>query len=414
MCNLPFAQQPPDARRRTTARGRTIEAATAQQKRSSMLLRLLLALLLCCASAPHEAPRTVENTLEAAFRAFAQCASASERDRLEKRLAFFSSAGLRSEAEVKKLPKHTVKNEQEQLLAVQAKLLPLGVRVRLNGIARPAEELNGCSGTLIGCLRDGSFLCAVEIDECESANADELPVSVRVRVEKLRPAADCGIVTRTAASECAALTLELEEEAPLPLTTDAIGRLLVHAVHAYDEAVAQGRAHAELVSLGQTAYEDLSFGALLNVLVYLREAGCIALRGGDVRGATLAIDRALELEQHARPSSTETLELPLPVRSGFAALLALSSVLKAAKGDAAGARDDTYSAQRVNVSMSVSPRKLTTAVHPARIDGYRGTTDAETELVRLQRWWYDELLPLDDGAEERRVQSARAALKSEL
>ena len=53
----------------------------------------------------------------------------------------------------------------ELSLALQLAYLPKGAAVQISGLTdRPS--LNGCGATIISCLRDGSYRCAVEIQDC--------------------------------------------------------------------------------------------------------------------------------------------------------------------------------------------------------------------------------------------------------
>ena len=260
-------------------------------------------------------------TLEASFRAFARCASdESARTRLDERLSFFASSGLRSEEEVKKLPDHVRKNEQEQVLALQDTLVPAGVRVSLAHLTR--ADLNGCEGTVIVCLRDGSFRCAVELTSCPTSTA---PLSsVRVLVQSLRPAADCGYAVRALSTdeldECERAA-DLREEVPVPLTEEAIGRVMAQSVQMYNDVVSRGELPTDAADLGSSAYPDLPYAALVIVMVRLRATACAALRSDDMSGAARAIQFARELEEHARPSASEVFEIPRGVRAGLAALV---------------------------------------------------------------------------------------------
>ena len=127
-------------------------------------------------------------SLEAAFKAFAECASDSTKTKLEERLEFFRAAGLRSEDEVRQLPRHQALNEREQVLALQDSVLPPGTQVMLRGLTS-RTELND-RDTIISQLCDGSFRCAAELgagcsDSLEDAqDRGSSPLAaVRVRVE---------------------------------------------------------------------------------------------------------------------------------------------------------------------------------------------------------------------------------------
>ena len=117
--------------------------------RSAILLALACYMPLAVSDEP--AP-----SLYAAFSAFANCADDEARKLLEQRISSFAA---KTEAEVRALPEHTARNEQEKVLALQQTLVPAGIAVRFDGLEH--EEINGCTGIVISCLRDGSFLCAV-------------------------------------------------------------------------------------------------------------------------------------------------------------------------------------------------------------------------------------------------------------
>eukprot|EP00966_Prymnesium_polylepis_P033669 782433-Prymnesium_polylepis.1 len=78
---------------------------------------------------------------------------------------------MQHEDDVRKLPEHVARNEQEAVLALQQTLLPPGAAVRLVALTQ-RKELNGCAGTVIACLRDGTFRCAAEV-RCERATAND-------------------------------------------------------------------------------------------------------------------------------------------------------------------------------------------------------------------------------------------------
>ena len=62
-----------------------------------------------------------------------------------------------------------------------------------------------------------------------------------------------------------------------------------------------------------------------------------------------------------------------------------------------GAREEALLARRLNVTESISARKLATATNKA----LAGKGEFPKEIRRAQRWWYDELIPLDGiGGEE--------------
>ena len=315
-------------------------------------------------------------TLEAAFTAFARCAATEAQARLSERLAFFANANLRSEEEVKKLPEHQARNEQEQVLALQRAVLPGGARVHLHGTA-----LDGCLGTLIGCLRDGTFRCAVDVD---GSCVAEGRTSVRVSLANLRPLADCGRTEST--SHCGRwMTREVE----LPLNDEVVGRTMALAVQAHREL------GSSAPDYGGTQFPDLPYSALAMVIVELCAAACVALDSGDAAGAALAIERGIELEEQSRSPQLEASEIPLAVRSALSTLVALKA--KTVRGDADGALEAARRAHRLNVTASVSLRKLELALRPLSLRSARAHTGiSEAEVLRLQQWWLDELLPLDE------------------
>ena len=89
----------------------------------------------------------------------------------------------------------------------------------------------GCTGIVISCLRDGSFLCAVET-RC-GLQSHEAPLACRVHVVNLRPAAGCAVAVPSGCEldQDHAYAVS-EEDAPLPdsLDKESIGRLIVDSV----------------------------------------------------------------------------------------------------------------------------------------------------------------------------------------
>ena len=165
-------------------------------------------------------------SLYAAFSAFANCADDEARKLLEQRISSFAA---KTEAEVRALPEHTARNEQEKVLALQQTLVPAGIAVRFDGLEH--KEINGCTGVVISCLRDGSFLCAVET-RC-GLQSHEAPLACRVHVVNLRPAAGCAVAVPSGCEldQDHAYAVS-EEDAPLPdsLDKESIGRLIVDSV----------------------------------------------------------------------------------------------------------------------------------------------------------------------------------------
>lgn len=165
-------------------------------------------------------------TLLDAFRAFAECEGESARHLLSQRLSFFEQAT--TEAEVRALPQHVARNEQEQVLRLQRAVLRPGVLVRLVGLPGSQPELQGCeSGRLLGCLQDGSFTCIVELWCGDAWRAEGRPLGARVSARHLRPTADCGVAeghscVPTEAAEGGQPTPG--EEVSLPVGADAVGQ----------------------------------------------------------------------------------------------------------------------------------------------------------------------------------------------
>lgn len=349
-------------------------------------------------------------TLEAAFHAFAQCASESARVRLDERLKFFTAAGLRSEEEVKKLPEHERKNEQEQVLSLQETLIPRGAVVVLSGLTKH-HELNGCEGIVIECLRDGSFRCAVDIEACAaSAGAD-----VRVRVHNLRPVARCASdatpapFTRDNLRQCQDDAAEPAEELELPLSEQSIGLVMARAGRSYSEMVTHATLPDGAAALGTSNYPDLPYAAMVMIFARLRSAACAALLGGDIHGAARAVEHARELEAGARAPTLEVYNLPRGVRASLSGIARVAAAVRLANDDADGAREEGRLARRLNVSAALSRRQLSAALAPYHDAPSHAPSHGGggREIRRLQRWWWDELVPLDDEEEAARVPPAQ-------
>lgn len=138
--------------------------------------------LVAAGSRPVLAAQGQERSLREAFAAFAACASEDVQSRLAKSTDFLSG---KSEDELRQLPSHIAHNEQESVLALQQALLPPGAAVSVLGGAGLGDEISGCEGIVISCLRDGSFRCVVEL------RCDEEARAVRVHTSSLRPVANC-------------------------------------------------------------------------------------------------------------------------------------------------------------------------------------------------------------------------------
>ena len=344
---------------------------------------------------------TDETSLAAAFDAFAACASESARASFEKRMAFFVASGLRSEEEVRKLPEHTAKNEQEQVLALQESLVQPGDRITLKGL-RQRTEHNGCSGIVIACLRDGSFRCSVDVDS--GCNGAQPAFSARIRIENLRPPEACGLRERSSAEEYCAEFGTAMPPASSSVDDEVVGSTMVRAVHAHEELQSKGLLPAQAASLGESAFPDLPYAALLMVLMELRDLSCYAIRTGDDAGAELAIAKCLELEADARPKEVEMVELPFGIRTSLASLFAISGALKEGQGKLEDARSLARTARLLNTSSVASSRRLRVALSAWQLRAPQATPTASLEdIVRLQRWWVEELLPLDDEEAPTRV-----------
>ena len=359
------------------------------------MLRCRTTTLLCVACyTPLAASNEPVPSLYAAFSAFANCADDEVRQLLETRIGAFAA---KTEAEVRALPEHTARNEQEKVLALQRTLLPAGTAVRFDGLEH--EEINGCPGVVIYCLRDGSFLCAVET-RC-GLQSHEAPLACRVHVVNLRPAAGCAVAVPSGCGldQNNAYPVS-EEDAPLPdsLDKETIGRLIVDSVMRSRRSERPLPAYLASAFKGDTSFPDLPYSALAAVLARMQQVACAALAAGDVGGAEQAVEQALDLERTSRPASAaDEHEVLAGVRFLMARLLAVRSLAKTARHEDAAARADALAAQRLNVTATISNRKLEQATSRAQ-RGRQGphavTGLMAEESARLQRWFADELLPL--------------------
>ena len=360
-------------------------------------------------------------TLEGTLRSFAECESDAVQKKLRKRLDFFAELGVRSEEEVKALPDHQARNEQEQVLSLFQALLRPGVRVQLHDLAAPMlAHRNGCEGTLVACPRGPNFRCAVELsDECDSAR-------VRAHVENLQPAGRCAV--RTDVDVCGVATIGAEEfndgePTKASLDAAAIGQLMTDTLMSYRRLANAGELPAGSAALGETAISDLPYAALLLVVDRLREAGCDALRFGDAAGAELAVRHAVELEESARVEKKSggkphLEEQDVAVRLKLSEMYALQADARAARADAHGARDAALVSQRLNISSSIETSKLDHALKRAQLEKPHASKIAKLtkkQVKWLQRW-FDKLEPLDTGpakdarpAEEANLDDAGAA-----
>ena len=343
-------------------------------------------------------------SLEQALSAFADCEASAAREKIASRLAFFKASGLHSEEAVRALPEHVARNYQETVLGLQDQLLPEGARVRIDGLIE--SSMHGCEGTLITCLRDGTFVCAVEITQCADAASqpDGLPVSARVRVVDLRPATGCNVAAVPApCAEGVDGGTRSSASAPTPLTDAVIGQMMADTVATHRQLSASGSLPPAAAALGSTAFPDLSYAALLMVCTQLHWASCHAHAHADLDGARAAVDKCLELEAQSRPSGLSPWEVPHALRVALAQLHALSSALFASEGAASDAREAALVALRLNVTATVCPRKLRRALSRApqlrMPTGYAGL--AAPEVRRLRQWWNEELAPLDKQATAR-------------
>ena len=350
-------------------------------------------------------------TLEAAFHSFSHCTSEKTRLRLEKRLSFFHSAKLRSEEEVKKLPEHEARNEQEQVLSIQDALWPPGTRFSLHGLAT-RHELNGHNGTVLACLRDGSFRCAVELDPAEWHGLEEHLGSIghgsllaQASARYFRPLEDCNRSLADIAIDCKDWLMggdSLVEGLALPLDEKAIGHLYGRAIQDHSELAAKGALPEHLAALGASKFSDMPFSLLVMVTIQLTAAACAALQAQDVDGAIQAVDSVLDLERHSRPEGQEMFEQSQAVRNSLGALMYVSAVARATRGDPEAARLEMLAFHRLNTTASISERKIRIAHQLWRMrteDPQRLKTLGmqKEEVRRLQKWWLYDVLALDEG-----------------
>ena len=136
---------------------------------------------------------------------------------------------------------------------------------------------------------------------------------------------------------------------------------------------------------------------------------CAALRDGDAAGAALAIDKGLDLELSARPPSTDIFELALPVRSVLAGLLHTRAALRSAEGDEVVAREAALEARRLNITSSVSSRKLPQATSRLQRAAPHDVLGLSADEVRPLQAWFDALLPLDQEEHGRPVRHESAS-----
>ena len=228
------------------------------------------ALLALLAAGAHGGEQSDYSLLDA-FRAFADCEAEPARELLADRLSFFHAAP--SEQQVRELPEHVARNEQEQVLRLQRMVLRPGLFVRLLHLDQPPPELVGCEeGQLLGCLQDGSFVCVVELWCGGAWQSEGRPVGMRVSVRYLRPAGDCGLIagpvcTPTSAvgaegggggrNQSSLADLSPGDDIPLPVSDEAVGQLIVTAVRTIGELEAVGELPQDLMDLGMTYFPDL-------------------------------------------------------------------------------------------------------------------------------------------------------------
>ena len=106
-------------------------------------------------------------------------------------------------------------------------------------------------------------------------------------------------------------------------------------------------------------------------------------------------------------------ELPVGIRTSLASLLAIRGALKQSQGDVEEAQSLARTARLLNSSSAASSRRLRVAMSAWQLRAPQATPTAPLEdIVRLQRWWVEELRPLDE--EEASAARAPADLKSEL
>ena len=353
----------------------------------------------------------MESTLEASFIAFANCAGdAKWRSKLDERLAFF--AKYSSKEEVEALPEYQARNEQERVMALQEGLLKPGASVRLHAIVEPQfRALNDCNATLIGCLRDGSFRCAVELVDCGHAGQPP-PISVRARLENLRPAIDCGrsAIAAVLDTACDGADALLDVNGiNFPLTKSAVGKVMATAVAAYKEMADTNRLPPSITpSLGSTGYPDLPGGALLLALLQLHSLSCLAHKADDAAGLALAWEAADELETSTQKSGRDMYEWPHGIRAAISRMYAILALSKSVSGGGGGQKEVEEAARlalRLNTTARLSLRKLQVALEASQMLEPRATNAIKKkEVERLQGWWKEELLVVSPEMEDVRQQ----------
>jgi hypothetical protein len=346
-------------------------------------------------------------SLEAAFRAFAECEDSRQtRDSLEERLAFFARSGMVSEDDVRRMAEHEVRNEREKVLSLQSRLLRPGTSVRLHNLANH-PELNGCEGTLLSCVRDGSFVCIVEMRCGPTWEMNREPFGARVLLENLLPAPGCDIhdaasVCTDSASEAPELFNDGEIGAEA-LSEAAIGQMMVDEFKTHERLAKRGELPAWAEELGPTNFPDLPYSALVLVLVRLVHASCEALRKGDAAGVVMAVEKALELEESARQTATEREEVHLAIRQRLASLLAVRSAAKALEQDRHAdrgapdqhsARDDALLALRLNVTSSIALGNIDLALTKSQLRAPYALAGLTREKIVLLQQWFSQLPPL--------------------
>ena len=323
-----------------------------------------------------------------AFQAFSECATQHDKEQLRMKISRIKTAnGDVDDALVRELS-----------LALQLAYLPKGAAVQISGLTdRPS--LNGCGATIISCLRDGSYRCAVEIQDC--GTFDMAPQGARIHAANLRPAKDCAVAAPpTKKVSC------WEHDGmrnPGPLTEAAVSLAIADDLQLAERRARSGKAH----SLGDTAYPDMPYTSLHFVLVRMHQRICSALAIGDVDGAEIGLEKVFALEEESRPLSTELYEVVAPVRFAYASLKWTQAAMRRDAMDAVGARKYALAARALNVTPGVSCRKLhqsTSQAQRVRPRDALGLRKYESEWLQS---WFDALLPLD--VEEHGPQKARYA-----
>jgi len=284
-------------------------------------------------------------------------------------------------------------------MALQDKLFPAGASVRLLTQADDMQTPHAqrSNGTIIACLRDGSFECAVELASVDAAE----PTLLRVRLSSLRAPFECrdgdrGMPYEDANTYAAAATRScdgsLEFASPtlaLPLDEAAVGQMMTDGVMEYHQLMAAKALDPLVSELGDTAFDDMPYAALLLVFKRLHAACCTALRGGDHASAVLVVEQALELERQARHEHMEIYELPLFVRDTLAQYHHILAAVNAARSDVDGAREAATAARRLSMRESVSVRKLQMALSPMQQQRPKAQPGLTVdEILQLQRWWH--------------------------